>query len=107
MNSNRPAHKRSRALLLVVAGMSLSQAFADSPWYPRVLLKKGDNAVLIAPEAIFHHEIARIEVPPAQFTAKPATDSHEIQTANAELADLAMAVESTRRSVLFPMPPGP
>ena len=72
--------------------MSLSQAFADSPWYPRVLLNKGDHAVLIAPEAIFNHEIARMKFPPAQFAAKPATDSYEIQTAEAELSDLAIVL---------------
>ena len=96
MNSNRPTHKRSRALLLLVAGMSLSQAFADSPWYPRVLLNKGDHAVLIAPEAIFHREIARMKFPPTQFAAKSAPDSHEIQTAEAELADLAVALRRDR-----------
>jgi hypothetical protein len=86
--------------------MSLSQAFADSPWYPRVLLNKGDQAVLIAPEAIFHHEIARMKFPPAQFAAKPATDSYEIQTADAELADLATALrrdgaaEPERKAIL-------
>jgi hypothetical protein len=92
MNSNRPARKRSRALLLVVAGISLTQAFADAPWYPRVLLNKGDHAVLIAPQAIFHHEIRRMKLPPASLTAKPATDSYERQTAQAELSDLARAL---------------
>ncbi len=92
MNSNRPARKRSRALLLVVAGISLSQAFADAPWYPRVLLNKSDHAVLISPEAIFDREIGRMKFPPAQFSVKPVTDSYEMQTAEAELADLAMAL---------------
>jgi hypothetical protein len=72
--------------------MSLSQAFADAPWYPRVLLNKGDHAVLIAPEGIFDREIGRMKFPPAQFAAKPPTDSYEIQTAEAELADLATAL---------------
>jgi len=92
VNSNRPTHKRSRALLLLVAGMSLSQVFADSPWYPRVLLNKGDHAVLIAPEAIFNCEIARMKFPPGQFAAKFAADSYDGQTAEAELADLAAAL---------------
>lgn len=92
MNSNRPARKRSRALLLVVAGISLTQAFADAPWYPRVLLNKGDHAMLIAPEAIFHREIGRMKLPPAAFTVKPVTDSYERQTAQAELSDLAQAL---------------
>jgi tetratricopeptide (TPR) repeat protein len=72
--------------------MSLSQAFADSPWYPRVLLNKGDHAVLISPEAIFNREIGRMKFTPAQFAAKPVTDSYEIQTAEAELTDLAVAL---------------
>jgi tetratricopeptide (TPR) repeat protein len=92
VNSNRPTHKRSRALLLLVAGMSLSQAFADSPWYPRVLLNKGDHAVLIPPEAMFNRELGRMKFPPAQTAAKPAPDSYEIQTAEAELSDLAVAL---------------
>ena len=72
--------------------MSLSQAFADAPWYPRVLLNKGDHAVLISPEAIFDREIGRMKFPPAHYAAKPVTDSYDIQTAEAELADLAMAL---------------
>lgn len=93
-------------MLFLVAGMSLTQAFADSPWYPRVLLNKGDHAVLIAPEAIFNHEIGRMELPPAQFTSRPATDSYELQTADAERSDLAAALrklkmpESEREVVL-------
>jgi hypothetical protein len=72
--------------------MSLSQAFADSPWYPRVLLNKGDHAVLIAPEAIFNCEIARMKFPPGQFAARPAAGSYDNQTAEAELADLVIAL---------------
>jgi tetratricopeptide (TPR) repeat protein len=76
----------------LVAGVSLTQAFADAPWYPRVLLNKGDDAVLIAPEAMFYHEIDRIHLPSAQFAAKPPTDSYETETADAELADLAVTL---------------
>jgi len=72
--------------------MSLLQAFADSPWYPRVLLNKGDHAVLIAPEAIFNYEIGRMKFPPAQYVTKPAPDGYESQTAETELADLAAAL---------------
>src|SRR5688500_6731870 len=92
VNSNRSTHKRSRALLLAVAGMSLTQAFADAPWYPRVLLNKGDHAVLIAPEAIIHHEVRRMALPQPQFAAKPPTGSFEAQSADAELSDLAAAL---------------
>jgi hypothetical protein len=76
----------------LVAGISLTQAFADAPWYPRVLLNKGDDAVLIAPEARFYRELERIKLPPAQLTAKSTAENYETETADAELADLAVAL---------------
>src|SRR5213593_4240271 len=87
----------SRAVTLLAAGMLIgTKACAERPNWPRVLLDKGDDAVLAAPEAWFAREIGRIKMPPPQFTAKPAPDSYAQQVAEAELGDLRAALRKLK-----------
>src|SRR5688500_13079192 len=77
----------SRAVAVLVAGILVgTKACAESPWSPRVLLDKGDDAVLTAPEAWFSHEIRRIKVAAPQFATKIQ------ETTAAELGDLSAAL---------------
>ena len=83
----------SRAVLLLVAGVWVeTKACAESPDYSRVLLNKGDEAVLVAPEAWFAHEVGRIKVPPSQFAAQPAPNDYAQHTAECEVNDLRAAL---------------
>jgi len=81
----------SRAILLLVAGVWLElKTCAEGPSYSQVLLNKGDEAVLAAPEAWFAHEIGRIKLLPEghRFAPKPASNDYAQQTTEAELNDL-------------------
>jgi hypothetical protein len=81
----------SRAVTVLVAGMLVTtKACAESPWSPRVLLDKGDDGVLTAPEAWFAHEIGRIKTAAPQFTSSTE------QTTAAELNDLRAALRKRR-----------
>jgi hypothetical protein len=81
----------SRAVTVLVAGMLVTtKACAQSPWSPRVLLDKGDDAVLTAPEAWFAHEIGRIKTSAPQFTANTE------QATAAELNDLRAALRKRK-----------
>lgn len=87
----------SRAVTVLVAGMLVgTKACADSPWSPRVLLSKGDDGVLTAPEAWFSHEVRRIRIASPQFTAKTTTLRHAEQTMEAELSDLRAALRKLK-----------
>jgi hypothetical protein len=81
----------SRAVTVLVAGMLVTtKACAESPWSPRVLLEKGDEGVLTAPETWFAHEIGRIKISAPRFTANTE------QTTAAELNDLRAALRKRK-----------
>jgi tetratricopeptide (TPR) repeat protein len=81
----------SRAVTVLVAGMLVTtKACAESPWSPRVLLDKGDEGVLTAPEALFDDELRRIKVSAPQFR------TNDMPTTQAELNDLRAALRKLR-----------
>ncbi len=76
--------------LLCLAAMHLH---ACGPDFPNNLLDRGDEAVLAAPVADFERELQRLKLAPSRFNAVLATNSYEAATMDAELADLARALQ--------------
>ena len=80
-------------LALVLLSITAVSVLACGPFFPNNLLDRGDEALLSAPIADFERELARLNLAPSRFAAVPATNSHEAQTFDAEMADLAAALK--------------
>jgi hypothetical protein len=86
---------------LTIAGFALalwiglSHVFPCGPFFPNTLLDRGDDAIMTAPEARFYKELERMKLVSSKHRAIPTTN-HPRQTFDAELADLAAALEKAR-----------
>lgn len=103
-----PRRKRSTAisenllrlgvLAFVLLSLAATSAHACGPFFPNNLLDRGDEALLSAPIADFHRELARLNLAPSRFAAVSATNSHKAQAFDAEMADLAAALKQSKVS---------
>ena len=75
---------------------SLNPSSACGPFFPNSLLDGGDNALLVAPVASFHAELAAMKLAPPRHRAKLPDNSHAQQTADADLLDLRSALNQAK-----------
>jgi LysM repeat protein len=89
--------RRCEALAAALAvGLAASRLSACGPNFPNNLLDRGDQAVLLAPVADFHRELARMNLPAPRFQSVPATNGYEAQTLEADLAELRAALKPAK-----------
>lgn len=82
--------------LMLVALLFLSVPRAANgcgPFFPNALLSSGDDALFTAPVADFRRELELLQLAPSRFDHVAATNGYAAQTCDAELADLATALQ--------------
>jgi hypothetical protein len=82
------------ALLL---GLGCARLPACGPDFPNNILRNGDAALLVAPEADFLGELERLKIAPPAFHAVPNQNGYASQTAELDLEDLAAALKQSGR----------
>ncbi|HEX4349046.1 MAG TPA: hypothetical protein VH251_01600 [Verrucomicrobiae bacterium] len=86
-------------MAVAVSGFAIN-TFACGPDFPNNLLDDGDHAVLQPPVADFQRELERMKIKPTRLRAVPLPDgqSYSGQSTEAEMADLAAALQRTKVS---------
>ncbi len=79
--------------MVLAVWIASGQIFACGPYFSNTLLDRGDAALMFAPQAVFRKELERMKLVPSAHRAIPPTNGYTQQTFDAELADLAAALD--------------